>query len=93
MRSRAAYKLMEIDDRAYFLRKGARVIDLGAAPGGGVRSPPSESGRPSRDAWWQSTFSRWILCPASISPAWIFSTKARRQSLEHDRRSGRRGAV
>lgn len=34
MRSRAAYKLMEIDDRAHFLRKGARVIDLGAAPGG-----------------------------------------------------------
>ena len=34
MRSRAAYKLMEIDDRAHFLKKGARVIDLGAAPGG-----------------------------------------------------------
>jgi 23S rRNA (uridine2552-2'-O)-methyltransferase len=34
MRSRAAYKLMEIDDRAHFLRKGVRVIDLGAAPGG-----------------------------------------------------------
>jgi 23S rRNA U2552 (ribose-2'-O)-methylase RlmE/FtsJ len=34
MRSRAAYKLMEIDDRAHFLRKGARVVDLGAAPGG-----------------------------------------------------------
>jgi len=34
MRSRAAYKLIEIDDRAHFLRKGARVIDLGAAPGG-----------------------------------------------------------
>ena len=34
MRSRAAYKLMEIDDRARFLKKGARVIDLGATPGG-----------------------------------------------------------
>ncbi|MGA9051361.1 MAG: RlmE family RNA methyltransferase, partial [Pseudolabrys sp.] len=34
MRSRAAYKLMEIDDKARFLKKGARVIDLGAAPGG-----------------------------------------------------------
>jgi 23S rRNA (uridine2552-2'-O)-methyltransferase len=34
MRSRAAYKLMEIDDKARFLRKGARVVDLGAAPGG-----------------------------------------------------------
>ena len=34
MRSRAAYKLMEIDDKARFLKKGLRVVDLGAAPGG-----------------------------------------------------------
>jgi 23S rRNA (uridine2552-2'-O)-methyltransferase len=33
-RSRAAYKLMEIDDKAHFLKSGARVLDLGAAPGG-----------------------------------------------------------
>jgi 23S rRNA (uridine2552-2'-O)-methyltransferase len=33
-RSRSAFKLMEIDDKARFLKKGARVIDLGAAPGG-----------------------------------------------------------
>ncbi len=33
-RSRAAFKLVEIDDKARFLKKGARVIDLGAAPGG-----------------------------------------------------------
>ncbi|MGE0501644.1 MAG: RlmE family RNA methyltransferase [Rhizobiaceae bacterium] len=33
-RSRAAYKLIEIDDRYRLLKKGARVIDLGAAPGG-----------------------------------------------------------
>jgi len=34
MRSRAAYKLMEIDDKAHFLKTGLRVVDLGAAPGG-----------------------------------------------------------
>jgi 23S rRNA (uridine2552-2'-O)-methyltransferase len=33
-RSRAAYKLIEIDDKAHFLKTGARVLDLGAAPGG-----------------------------------------------------------
>jgi 23S rRNA (uridine2552-2'-O)-methyltransferase len=33
-RSRAAFKLIEIDDKAKLLKKGARVIDLGAAPGG-----------------------------------------------------------
>ena len=33
-RSRAAYKLTEIDDKFHVLRKGARVVDLGAAPGG-----------------------------------------------------------
>jgi 23S rRNA (uridine2552-2'-O)-methyltransferase len=33
-RSRAAFKLAEIDDKAKFLKKGARVMDLGAAPGG-----------------------------------------------------------
>jgi 23S rRNA (uridine2552-2'-O)-methyltransferase len=34
MRSRAAYKLIEIDDRHHFLKPGATVVDLGAAPGG-----------------------------------------------------------
>lgn len=33
-RSRAAFKLIEIDDRFHLIRKGARVIDLGCAPGG-----------------------------------------------------------
>ena len=33
-RSRAAYKLLEIDDQDHLLRPGYRVIDLGAAPGG-----------------------------------------------------------
>ncbi len=32
--SRAAYKLIEIDDRYGILKPGRRVVDLGAAPGG-----------------------------------------------------------
>jgi 23S rRNA (uridine2552-2'-O)-methyltransferase len=34
LRSRAAYKLSEIDDKHRFLKPGAKVVDLGAAPGG-----------------------------------------------------------
>ena len=33
-RSRAAFKLAEIDDKYRLLNAGARVVDLGAAPGG-----------------------------------------------------------
>ncbi len=34
LRSRAAFKLIEIDDKHHLLKPGARVVDLGAAPGG-----------------------------------------------------------
>ena len=33
-RSRAAFKLIELDDKLQLLKPGARVLDLGAAPGG-----------------------------------------------------------
>ncbi len=33
-RSRAAYKLIEIDDKHKLLKPGQRIVDLGAAPGG-----------------------------------------------------------
>jgi 23S rRNA (uridine2552-2'-O)-methyltransferase len=33
-RSRAAYKLLEIDEKYHLLKPGQRVVDLGAAPGG-----------------------------------------------------------
>ncbi|PZQ46724.1 MAG: rRNA methyltransferase [Micavibrio aeruginosavorus] len=33
-RSRAAYKLIEINDKAHIIKKGQTIVDLGAAPGG-----------------------------------------------------------
>ncbi len=33
-RGRAAFKILELDDKYQFLRAGARVVDLGCAPGG-----------------------------------------------------------
>lgn len=36
-RGRAAYKIMELDDKFRFLVPGARVVDLGCAPGGWIQ--------------------------------------------------------
>lgn len=48
-RSRAAYKLIEIDDKYRFLKPGMTVVDLGAAPGGwsqvAAKRVSAESGR------------------------------------------------
>ena len=33
-RGRAAYKILELDDKFRFLVPGARIVDLGCAPGG-----------------------------------------------------------
>lgn len=48
-RSRAAYKLIEIDDRHHLLKPGQRVIDLGAAPGGWLQVAAARTGSTDAD--------------------------------------------
>ncbi len=47
--SRAAYKLIEIDDRHHLLSRGGRVIDLGAAPGGWTQVSVARTGSTGED--------------------------------------------
>jgi 23S rRNA (uridine2552-2'-O)-methyltransferase len=48
LRSRAAYKLVEIDDKHRLLKGGTRVVDLGAAPGGWSQIAGKRVGAPER---------------------------------------------
>ena len=58
MRSRAAYKLIEIDDKHRLLKPGGRVVDLGAAPGGWSEIAARRVGAARAGARsWRSTFS------------------------------------
>ena len=47
-RSRAAYKLIELDRRQHLLRRGQRVLDLGCAPGGWLQVAAGKVGRTGR---------------------------------------------
>ncbi|MFQ5776274.1 MAG: RlmE family RNA methyltransferase [Kiloniellaceae bacterium] len=47
-RSRAAFKLAQIDDKVHVLKRGARVVDLGAAPGGWIQVALERCGRTGR---------------------------------------------
>jgi 23S rRNA (uridine2552-2'-O)-methyltransferase len=47
-RSRAAFKLTELDDRFKLIRPGARIVDLGAAPGGWTQVAVRRAGERGR---------------------------------------------
>ena len=48
LRSRAAFKLAEIDDKFHLFKQGGRVVDLGAAPGGWSEIAARRVGRTGR---------------------------------------------
>ena len=56
-RSRAAFKLIDIDDKRKVIRKGDRVLDAGCALDRGVKSPCKEWDR--KGPWWASTSKPW----------------------------------
>ncbi|MBB99303.1 MAG: 23S rRNA methyltransferase [Rhodobacteraceae bacterium] len=48
-RSRAAYKILEIDDKHHILKPGQRIVDLGAAPGGWCQVAAAKTGSTDQD--------------------------------------------
>ena len=62
-RSRAAFKLVELDERDKLLKPGMTVVDLGAAPGSWSQVLRERLG-PNGAGSWPSTCCRWTASRA-----------------------------
>ena len=93
-RSRAAYKLAEIDDKYHVLKPGARVVDLGAAPGGWSEiaakriggTGPRDRARHSRheaDRGGRISQARFSRCVGAGSPQGHARRQCGRRALRH----------
>ena len=70
-RARAAYKLKQIDEKFSVLKKGARVVDLGSAPGGWLQVVEEKGAASALSAL---IFSPWI--PSATPPSsWVISLR------------------
>src|SRR5664279_196006 len=67
LRSRAAYKLIEIDDKYHFLKPGLTVVDLGAAPTRLAATWLQPPGAAPRATTVRPGLRKWYLSSISIS--------------------------
>ncbi len=77
-RGRAAFKIMELDDKYGFLKPGARVVDLGCAPGGWCQvavprvNALGENPKKPQAGCWVWTCRKWSRFRAPSCISWTF---------------------